>query len=117
MLPSKTEQKLLFFFGAERSILAKSANPRFDGGAERSIFGAIRSKILRSITEHTEQPKFWGLTLRVNSKQRSKMKQNGAKEMEQNAGKRSRMKQGLAMTAGAERSISQQVGAAISLLI
>ena len=45
------------------------------------------------------------------------MKQNGAKEMEQNAAKRSRMKQCSAMTAGSERSISQQVGAAISLLI
>ena len=45
------------------------------------------------------------------------MKQNGAKEMEQNAAKRSRMKQCIAMTAGAERSISQQVGAAIILLI
>ena len=53
----------------------------------------------------------------IRCKQRSKMKQNGAKEMEQNAAKRSRMKQCSAMTAGAERSISQQVGAAISLLI
>ena len=39
------------FGGAKRSIFAQNANSRFDSGAERSIFGAMRSRFLRSCTE------------------------------------------------------------------